>query len=105
MRRVTALMLMALALAACGESTPPKRSAGESKPLRVACTTPQQAGQKAQDVTAKLIEAKKNGQITEEQYKAFNATMGEGFSAWSERQDLAAYCRVLNEVVADAGLK
>ena len=106
MRRLDVLAVVAcLALAACGESAPPKKSAGDAKPLRIACTTPEQAGQKAQDVTAKLIEAKKSGQITDEQYLAFNNTMGEGFRAWAEKQDLAAYCGALNRIVADANLK
>ena len=108
MSRVKALTILAcLALAACGESTPQGRqkSAGASPPMHLACTTPDQAGLKARDVTHKLVEAKKTGKITPDQYNAFNATMGQGLNAWSERQDLVAYCGALDRIVKDAGLQ
>lgn len=92
------------ALAACGESSTSK-SSGASPPVRLACTTPEQAGLKAADITRKLVEQKKQGAITPEQYNAFNSTMSQGFSAWAERQDLKSYCLALNKVVQDAGLK
>ncbi len=108
MSRVKALTLFALlALAACGESTPQgqQKSAGAAPPLHLACTTPEQAGVKARDVTHKLVEAKKDGKITPDQYNAFNTTMGQGLNAWSERQDLVAYCGALDRIVKDAALQ
>jgi hypothetical protein len=89
-----------LALAACGEQAP-KQS---SPPVRVACTTPEQAGQRAQDITHKLVEARKQGKITPEEYAALNNTMSNGFRDWADRQDLKAYCATLDRVVKDAGL-
>ena len=91
-----------LALAACDNSQP-KQSAGQSPPVRAACTTPEQAGLKAQDITRKLVEARKQGKITPEQYASLNNTMSEGFRAWAERQDLKAYCSALSRVATDAG--
>lgn len=99
------MFLVLLALAGCGDSSPPKKSAGASPPVRTACTTPEQAGLKAGDVTRKLVEAKKTGKITQDQYDGFNNTMGQGLRAWSERNDLAAYCNALNRIVADAALQ
>jgi len=93
-----------LCLAACGESAP-QPSAGASPPIRTACTTPEQAGAKAQDITHKLVEARKTGTITQDQYVAFNTTMGNGFRAWAERQDLKAYCAALDRVQKDANLR
>jgi hypothetical protein len=104
MHRLPVILATALALAACGESTP-KQSAGQSKPVRMACTTPEQAGLKAQDITRKLAEARKAGTITQDEYVAYNNTMGDGMAAWAERQDLKAYCAALARVVTDAGLK
>jgi hypothetical protein len=97
-------LLAALALTACGDSTP-KQSAGASPPIRVACTTPEQAGQKAQDITRKLVEARKQGAITQDEYVAFNSTMSNGFRAWAERQDLKAYCATLDRIATDAELE
>ena len=106
MSRVKALPLLAmLALAACGESTPPQKAAGTSPPVRLACTTPEQAGLKAGDVTRKLVEVKKAGKITQDEYDAYSLTMGQGLQAWSERQDLVAYCGALDRIVKDAGLQ
>ena len=103
MSRKALPILAFLALTACGESAPQQKAG--SPPLRIACTTPEQAGLKAGDITRKLVEVKKTGTITQDQYDAYNRTMGEGLQAWSERQDLAAYCGALNEIVTGAGLK
>ncbi len=106
MRRVRYVLLFAaLALAGCGDSTPRRQSAGASKPVRVACTTPDQAGQKARDVTRKLAEARKQGTITQDEFVAYNTTLSDGFIAWSERQDLNAYCATLHRIVVDAALE
>lgn len=59
---------------------------------------------KAQDVTRKLVEAKKDGKLTPEQYVAFNNVMSDGLRNWGETGNLAAYCATLQKVVADAGL-
>lgn len=104
MRKAPIILIAALALAACGESTP-KQSAGSSKPIRTACATPEQAGLKAQDITRKLAEARKAGTINQDQYVAFTNTMSDGLRDWAERQDLKAYCATLERIVADAGLQ
>ena len=103
MSRKALPILVLFALAACGESTPQQKTG--SPPLRIACTTPEQAGLKAGDITRKLVEAKKTGTITQDQYDAYNTTMGQGLQAWSERQDLVAYCSALNQIATGAGLK
>ena len=95
------IVLTFLALAACGDSKKPSSS---SPPVRVACTTPEQAGLKAADITRKLVEAKKQGTISQDQYIAFNNTMSVGFRAWAERQDLRTYCATLDRLVKDAAL-
>lgn len=105
MHRPSLVALALLSLAACGDSTPKKQSAGASAPIRMACTTPQQAGLKAQDITRKLSEARKQGTITQDEYIAFNNTMSGGLRAWSERQDLKAYCATLERIVQDADLQ
>lgn len=94
-----------LALAACGESAPPQGTSGTSPPMRTACTTPEQAGAKAQDITHKLVEARKTGAITQDQYVAFNTTMSNGLRDWAEKQDLKAYCATLDRIATDANLK
>jgi hypothetical protein len=94
-----------LMLAACGESTPQQGSSGASPPMRTACTTPEQAGAKAQDITRKLVEARKTGTISQDQYVAFNTTMSNALLAWSEKQDLKAYCGALDRIATDANLK
>lgn len=98
-KRSVAFLALAT-LAACGEQAP-KQS---SPPVRVACTTPEQAGQRAQDITHKLVEARKQGKITPDEYAALNNTMSNGFRDWAERQDLKSYCATLDRVVKDAGL-
>jgi len=70
----------------------------------MACATPEQAGAKAQDITRKLVEARKAGTITQDQYVAFNTTMSNALLAWSEKQDLKAYCAALDRIAADASL-
>ena len=104
MNRIALSILAAFALAACGESTP-KQSAGTSKPVRMACRTIDEAGMKAQDIQRKLAEARKQGTINQDEYVAYNNTVGEGLRAWSERQDLRAYCAALQRVVTDAGMQ
>jgi|CXWL01.1.fsa_nt_gi hypothetical protein len=104
MTRIALSIVAALALVACGESTP-KQSAGASKPVRMACRTPDEAGMKAQDITRKLAEARKNGTISQDQYVAFNNMMSDGFRTWAERQDLRVYCAALQRVVTDASLQ
>lgn len=103
MIRIAFLTLAMFVLAACGESTP--KSAGTSKPVRMACRTIDEAGMKAGDIQRKLAEARKQGTITQDEYVAYNNTVGEGLSAWAERQDLRAYCAALQRVVTDASLK
>jgi len=100
-----AACLPLLILTACGESTPPQGSSGTSPPMRTACTTPEQAGAKAQDITHKLVEGRKTGTITQDQYVAFNTTMSNALLAWSEKQDLKAYCAALDRIATDANLK
>jgi hypothetical protein len=106
MRKLTAAVCLSLpALAGCGESAPPQGSSGTSPPMRTACTTPEQAGVKAQDITHKLVESRKTGAITQDQYVAFNTTMSNALLAWSEKQDLKAYCAALDRIATDADLK
>jgi hypothetical protein len=104
MRNALPLLVTGLALAACGDQAP-KQSAGASKPIHMACTTPDQAGQKAQDITRKLAEARKQGTITQDEYVAYTTTMSDGFRAWAERQDLKSYCATLQRIVTDSGLQ
>ena len=104
MHQVTAIILALAVATACGDQSA-RQNAGSSPPVRVACTTPEQAGLKAQDITRKLVEQMKQGLITQDQYTAFDITLSQGLSAWAERQDLKAYCAALDRVVQDAGLK
>jgi hypothetical protein len=103
--RTLPIVAVCLVLAACGESPPQQGSSGTSPPMRTACTTPEQAGAKAQDITGKLVEARKSGAITQDQYVAFNTTMSNALLAWSEKQDLKAYCAALDRIATDASLK
>ena len=93
-----------LGLGACNDSTN-KPATPPSPAIRMACTTPEQAAQKAADVTCKLSEALTAKRISEDDYRAYNATFGAGLRAWSEKQDLKAYCGALDKVVSDAALK
>ncbi len=102
MSRNYIMTLAILALTACGDSA--QKPSSSSPPVRVACTTPEQAGLKAADITRKLVEAKKQGTITQDQYIAFNNMMSVGFRAWAERQDLKTYCSTLDRLVKDAAL-
>ncbi|MEQ1753849.1 MAG: hypothetical protein ABL973_06925 [Micropepsaceae bacterium] len=99
----TAILLALVVATACGDQSA-KQNSG-SPPVRLACTTPEQAGMKAADITRKLVEQKKQGVITQDQYTAFNITLSQGLTAWAERQDLKAYCAALDRVVQDASLK
>jgi hypothetical protein len=100
-----AVALLPLVVAACGESPPQQASSGASPPIRTACTTPEQAGAKAQDITRKLVEARKTGAITQDEYAAFNTAMSNTLAGWSEKQDLKAYCAALERIATDAELK
>jgi hypothetical protein len=101
-RHVVTAIAVLTALAACGDSS--KKQTTSGPPVLVACTTPEQAGLKAADITRRLVEAKKAGTISAEQYAAYNNTMSTGLQSWSEHQDLRAYCAALDRVVKDAGL-
>jgi len=101
---IIAVCSVPLGLAACGESNP-QGASGTSPPIRAACATPEQAGLKAQDITRKLVEARKTGAITQDQYVAFNTTMSNALLAWSEKQDLKAYCAALERIATDANLQ
>jgi hypothetical protein len=104
-RHTLLLAALCLALAGCGDSGKPKQSAGTSKPVRMACRTIDEAAMKAQDITRKLAEGRKQGTITQDEYIAYTNTVSDGLSAWAERQDLRGYCAALQRVVTDAGLK
>lgn len=104
-RRAALLSTALLGLAACdnGSNKPPGPPA--SPAISMACTTPVEAGKKAQDITRKLGEALTAKRITDDDYRALNVTLGSGYQAWSERQDLKAYCAALEKVVNDGGLR
>jgi Tfp pilus assembly protein PilP len=104
-RHTLLLAALCLALAGCGDSGKPKQSAGTSKPVRMACRTIDEAAMKAQDITRKLAEGRKQGTITQDEYIAYTNTVSDGLSAWAERQDLRAYCAALQRVVTDASLQ
>lgn len=99
----TGSILLFLGLAGCGDSSKP--AALPSPPVHMACTTPDEAGLKAGDVTRKLAEALDAKRITYDDYRGFDATLGVGRRAWAEKQDLKAYCASLEKVVNDAGLQ
>ena len=102
--RIGAILTVLLGLAACGDSAK-KPAMPPSLPIRMACTTPEQAGHKAEDVTKKLAAALSSKRISEDDYRGYNATVGTGMRAWSESHDLKAYCAALEKVVADAALQ
>lgn len=104
-RHTLLLAAFGLALAGCGDSGKPKQSAGSSKPVRMACRTIDEAAMKAQDITRKLAEGRKQGTITQDEYIGYTNTVSDGLSAWAERQDLRAYCAALQRVVTDANLQ
>ena len=104
MRPSIIILVAALAtLSACGDSS--KQQAASSSPtVRKSCTTPEQAGMKAADLTRKLIELKKQGTISAEEYSSLNGMMSNAFRAWAEQQDLKSYCSTLDRVSKAAGL-
>jgi hypothetical protein len=102
--RIGAVLTVFLGLAACGDSAK-KPATPPSAPIRMACTTPEEAWHKAEDVTKRLAEAVSAKRISEDDYRGFNATIGSGMRAWSEKQDLKGYCAALEKVVTDAGLQ
>jgi hypothetical protein len=104
-RQTLCLLVLSVAFAACGDSGKPKQSAGSSKPVRMACRTIDEAAMKAQDVTRKLAEGRKQGTITQDEFIAYTNTVSDGLGAWAQRQDLKAYCAALQRVVTDAGLQ
>ena len=104
MHRALTVLCLTLAVAACGDATN-KPAAPAGPPIHMACTTPQQAGQKAADITRKLVEQKKAGLISQDEFASYNDILGQGLRAWSERQDLKGYCAALDRVVKNAGLK
>jgi len=95
-----AISAVVLGLAACGDSSKPP-----SPPIHMACTTIEQAGQKAADITKKLAEAVTAKRMSEDDYRAHNATLRAGLRAWGEKQDLKAYCAALEKIVNDAALQ
>lgn len=101
--RAAVILTVLVGLAACDNSS--NKPPPASPPVSMACTTPAEAGKKAQDITRKLGEALSAKQISDDDYRALNLTLGSGFQAWSERQDLKAYCAALDKVVHDGGLK
>ncbi len=104
MRPSIIILVAALAtLSACGESSK-QQTASSSPPVRKSCTTPEQAGTKAADLTRKLIELKKQGTISTEEYSSLNGMMSNAFRAWAEQQDLKSYCTTLDRVSKAAGL-
>lgn len=92
-----------LVLAACGEA-PKKRTATEDRPARQTCTSPEEAGAKAAEITRKLVEQRRKSILTDEEYASFNDMMSAAFKAWAETQDLKAYCLRLEGVATSAKL-
>ena len=101
---VGGISALVLALAACGDGSKPP-AAPTSPPIHTACTTPEQAGQKATDVTKKLAEAVTAKRMSEDDYRVHNATLRAGLRAWGEKRDLKAYCAALEKIVNDAALQ
>ena len=102
--RVAAVSVTVLSLAACdnGAKTP---TAAPVSPIHVSCMNPQEAGLKARDITKRLSEELTAKRISDEDYRAYVATLNSGYDAWGERQDLKGYCAALDKVMNDAGLK
>ena len=101
---VGAILAAGLGLTACDDSSKKPPAPPPSPPIRMACTTPEQAAQKLTDITKKLAAAVTAKQISEDDYRAHNATIGVGLRAWSEKHDIKAYCAALDKVVSDAAL-
>ena len=101
--RIFVALCSALTLAACGEA-PKKQAATEDRLVVQACTSPEQAGTKAANITRKLVERRKKSLMTDEEYARFNSMMSAAFQAWAETQDLKAYCAKLDMVATAAGL-
>jgi hypothetical protein len=102
--RAAAILVAVLGLASCDNSAK-KPAAPPAAPIRMSCMNPQEAGLKARDITIRLGEELTAKRISDEDYRAFVATLNVGYQAWGERQDLKAYCAALDKVVNDAGLK
>jgi len=92
-----------LVLATCGEP-PKKQTAAEHLPARQTCTSPEQAGAKAAEITRKLVEQRRKSLMTDEEYANLNDMMSAAFKAWAETQDLKAYCGRLDRVATSAKL-
>ena len=104
MRSSIIILVAALAtLSACGDSSK-QQAASSSPPVKKSCTTPEQAGMKAADLTRKLVELRTQGTISAEEYSSLNGMMSNAFRAWAEQQDLKAYCAKLDRVSKSAGL-
>ncbi len=103
MRTIIILVVALATLSACGDSSK-QQAASSSPPVRKACTTPEQAGMKAAELTRKLIELKKQGTISAEEYNSLNGMMSSAFRSWAEQQDLKSYCATLERVTKAAGL-
>jgi hypothetical protein len=101
-RTLLALLLLA-AIPACGEA-PKKQATSQEAAIRKPCTTPEQAGARAAEITRKLVEQRRKDAITADEYATYNSMMGAGFKAWAEQQDLKAYCATLDQVSARAAL-
>lgn len=104
MKTRTLLVLLSLAaIPACGEA-PKKQASSQEATIRKPCTTPEQAGARAAEITRKLVEQRRKDAITADGYATYNTMMSAGFKAWAEHQDLKAYCAALDRVAKDAGL-
>jgi hypothetical protein len=104
MKTRTLLVLLSLAaIPACGEA-PKKQSSSQQTTVRVPCTTPEQAGARAAEITRKLVERRRQDTLTADQYATYNSMMSAGFQAWAEKQDLKAYCATLDKVSREAAL-
>ena len=101
--RMSLVLCAVFTLAACGEA-PKKQTSAENRPVAPTCTSPEQAGLKAAEITRKLVERRKKSLMTEEEYAGFNNMMSAAFKAWAETQDLKAYCGKLDKVATAAGL-
>ena len=102
--RAAAISAAVFGLAAC-DNGPKKPTAAPASPIHMSCMNPQEAGIKARDITTRLSEELTAKRISDEDYRAYVATLNSGYDAWGERQDLKGYCAALDKVVNDAGLK